>query len=88
LGILVFVLTLLPQIYFNFRHDGILLSAFRKFLVEEKSFKLSFLQVVRLRLLTYYDVFAGKLFPQSGKLRLLVLALFSAPFVLFRKKCF
>jgi len=88
LGILVFVLTLLPQIYFNFRHDGILLSAFRKFLVEEKSFKLSFLQVVRLRLLTYYDVFAGKLFPQSGKLRLLVLALFSAPFVLFRKKMF
>ncbi len=88
LSFLAFFITLLPQIYFNFRHDGILLAAFKKFLVEEESFKLSFLQVVRLRLLTYYDVFAGKLIPESGNLRLLVLALFSAPFILFKKKMF
>ena len=88
LSFLAFFITLLPQIYFNFRHDGILVSAFRKFLIEEKSFKFSFLQVIHLRLLTYYDVFTGKLIPHLGKLRLLVLALFSAPFVLFRKKMF
>lgn len=88
LSFLAFFITLLPQIYFNFRHDGVLLAAFKKFLIEEKSFKLSFLQVIRLRLLTYYDVFTGKLISQPENLRLLVLALFSAPFVLFKKKMF
>jgi len=83
-----FLITLIPQIYFNFRHQGILVAAFKKFLVEEKSFKLSFSQIIHLRLLTYYEVFTSKLIPGLDKLKPLVLALFSAPFFLFRKKIF
>lgn len=85
---LAFFVTLLPQIVFNLRHDGILVDAFKRFLISEKSFGLSLAQTVRLRLVTYYDVFFGKLFPAISWLRLVTLALFSAGLVLFRKKIF
>lgn len=61
-ALLVFLITLLPQIVFNFRHQGILFSAFKKFLLAGRTFRLSFGQVVRLRLTTYFDVFFSKLF--------------------------
>ncbi|MGB9637443.1 MAG: ArnT family glycosyltransferase, partial [Microgenomates group bacterium] len=85
---LAFFITLLPQIYFDFRHEGVLRSAFRKFLLEEKSFKLSILEVIHLRLLTYYDVFMGKLVVSGGGVRFFPLALFSASMFVFRKKLF
>lgn len=81
-----FSITLLPQIYFNFRHEGILLTAFKRFLVEEKSFKISFWQTIQKRLVTYYDVFSDNLFPSAGFLKILILASFSAGLMLFRKK--
>lgn len=81
-----FLITLLPQIYFNFRHDGILIAAFKKFLVLDKSFGFSFFQVLKLRVVTYYDVFAGKLIPLGGWPKMVILALFSAGLILFWKK--
>lgn len=83
-----FFITLLPQIYFNFRHEGILVSAFKKFLIEEKSFKLSLGSTIPKRLLLYYDVFIGKLVPNGNNLKLAILALFSASVLYFRKNLF
>jgi len=95
LSLLAFFLTLLPQIYFNFRHDGILLTAFEKFLVKDKSFGsepfisgLGWLNMLKLRLLLYYDVFFGRLFPGVRSFGLTALALFSATFFITRKKIF
>jgi len=88
LAVLAFFTTLLPQIIFNFRHDGILVNAFNKFLLEERSFKLSLLTVAKARLLLYYDVFLGTVIPHFPWLRLFGLALFSANTFFFRKKIF
>jgi len=85
---LLFFITLLPQIYFNCRHDGILVAAFEKFLVADKSFGLSLFETAKLRVMTYYDVFFGKLIPGGNNLKLLCLALFSATAVFFRKSIF
>jgi len=85
---LAFYITLVPQVLFNFRHQGILLSAFRRFLIEEKSFSLTLSQIIKLRLSTYYDSFFSKLIPVNNWLRLAVLVLFFLLFFLFRKKIF
>lgn len=55
-------LVFLPQIYFDLKHDHILLQAIQKFLVTDKSFNLSFWQMVQIRFPFYYDVFFAKLF--------------------------
>jgi len=88
LALFAFFVTLLPQIYFDFRHEGILRSAFKKFLVEEKSFKLSIFQVIRLRLITYYNVFIGKLVVGGEREKAFVLLLFLTTLFIFRKKIF
>ena len=59
LGFLSFVSAFLPQIIFDIRHHGVLLSAIRKFLFEEGSFKLSFWQMVKLRTSFYLDTFSS-----------------------------
>jgi len=88
LTFLAFFVTLLPQLYFNFRHNGILFEAFKKFLVADKSFHLSLLQTLERRVLLYYDVFFAKLMLGESSLKLLSLALFSATTLLFRKTIF
>ncbi len=89
LSCLAFLVTLLPQIYFNFRHDGILLAAFRKFLLEEKSFAAAGGgEILKARLLLYFDVFFSKLLPIGIWGRIALLALFSAAVIGFRKKIF
>lgn len=85
---LLFLITLLPQIIFNFRHQGILLAAFRKFLLAEKSFRLSLWEVSQKRLMMYYDSFFGKLFPSFKNLRLISLAIFLITAIVYRKKAF
>lgn len=55
-------ITLLPQIIFDLRHGGILTNAVKVFLIEEKSFKLSFLEVIGVRFPFYFDVFNKELF--------------------------
>lgn len=56
-----FLITLLPQLIFNFRHNNILVLAFRQFLVTEKSFAPSGSDFYPTRLKFYFDSFAHKL---------------------------
>lgn len=86
LSLILFFITFLPQFIFNFRHDNILVNAFKKFLVEDRSFKTSFFQVLIKRVMLYYDIFCGYFFPNIKNLKIIVLALFSAPLFFFRKK--
>ncbi|HUV71537.1 MAG TPA: glycosyltransferase family 39 protein [Clostridia bacterium] len=88
LAFLAFFVTLLPQIVFDFRHQGVLRAAFKKFLVADKSFDLSLAQTFKLRFLTYFDVLFEKLFSAQKWLKLSCLALFSASLLGFRKKIF
>lgn len=88
LSFIAFFVTLLPQIYFNFRHEGILVLAFKRFLIEEKSFRVSFGQILLKRLSTYYDVFTNKIFPPSDLTGIPILALFSAGLIFFHDKIF
>ncbi|MEK6819312.1 MAG: hypothetical protein AABY10_05260, partial [Nanoarchaeota archaeon] len=57
-----FLITLLPQIIFDLRHDGILRAGIIKFLFGEDSFKSSFWEVVKIRFPFYFDVFFSKIF--------------------------
>ena len=88
LAFLAFLATLLPQIVFDWRHQGILRDAFHRFLVGERSFGLSLVQTMRLRLLTYYDVFFGKFSFGQKWVKMGLLALFSATLLFSRKKVF
>jgi len=58
---LIFLVTLLPQIIFNFRHENILLNNFLKLIFEEKSFRLSFWQVLGVRADYFWSVFYSKI---------------------------
>ena len=59
----VFIGTLLPQIIFNFRHENIFFNNFGQMFVEEESFKLSFWQVLSIRLNYFWVVFYSKILP-------------------------
>jgi 4-amino-4-deoxy-L-arabinose transferase-like glycosyltransferase len=59
----VFLATLLPQILFNFRHENILFNNFKAMFLEEKSFKLSFWQVISTRINYFWTVFHSKILP-------------------------
>lgn len=87
MGIIFFGLTLLPQLYFDLRHDHILLNAFKRFLVSEKSFQPEVIGFLSTRLKFYFDNFSNILFIEKttaiiAGLFLLVLLL------LFIKKLF
>jgi len=58
----VFLLTLLPQIAFNFRHENILFNNFKRVFLEEKSFRLSFWEVLNTRMNYFWTVFYSKIF--------------------------
>lgn len=60
---IVFIGTLLPQLLFNFRHGNILFENFKGMLIEEKSFKLSFWQVLNTRMNFFWSVFHSKILP-------------------------
>lgn len=57
LGTLVF----LPQIIFDFIKGGILTQSIKKFLFEEGSFKLSFWEIVKIRIPFYWEMFSFKI---------------------------
>ena len=59
---MMFALTLLPQLIFDFRHDHILLSAFHRFLVSEKSFRTGLTGILVSRLDFYWKIFSQKFF--------------------------
>jgi len=60
--IFTFSLTLIPQLWFNFRHDNILFAAFARFLLAEKSFTPVLSDFYRQRLFFYFDTFSQKFF--------------------------
>jgi 4-amino-4-deoxy-L-arabinose transferase-like glycosyltransferase len=88
LTFLAFFVTLLPQIVFDLRHQGVLRGAFQRFLVGERSFSLSLAQTMRLRLLIYYDVFFGKFSFGQNWVKIGLLALFSAAILKLKKTIF
>ena len=55
--------TFLPQIIFNLRHGNLFVNNFRQMLVEENSFKLSFWEVLSVRLNYFWTVFHSKILP-------------------------
>lgn len=63
LSFLLFFLTLLPQVAFNFRHDNILFDNFKRVVIEEKSFRTDFMTVLDTRLNYFWEVFNSKLYP-------------------------
>jgi 4-amino-4-deoxy-L-arabinose transferase-like glycosyltransferase len=62
-SVAIFLLTLVPQVAFNFRHDGILFENFKKIIFEEKSFRLPFVEVVTERVDYFWTVFYSKIYP-------------------------
>ena len=63
---LIFLLTLVPQILFNFRHDNLLFNNFINEIVEKGSFKLSFWQVFGERVDYIWTVFYSKILPEKS----------------------
>ena len=64
ISILLFGLTLFPQIAFNFKHENILYNNFQKVLVEEKSFQSPFTSYNLIKKRDFFwDVFSSKIFP-------------------------
>lgn len=78
LSAVVVVITFAPQFLFGLRHEGLLFDTMRKFLFEDKSFRLSFTDMLSVRLPLYLDVFGNKILPGDQQLRIAGLA-----FVLF-----
>jgi len=82
-GVIAFGLTLLPQLYFDFRHDHILLKAFNRFLLSEKSFQPEVVGFFSNRLKFYFDNFSNILFIEkptaviAGLFLLILLLVFS-----------
>ncbi len=68
IAILVFVLSLIPQIVFDFRHEHLLFRNFKKELIAEKSFSGSPAKVFNKRILFYRDAFGSKIFAYDEKL--------------------
>lgn len=63
LSVVLFGLAFLPQTIFDVRHQGVLLSAIKNFLITDQSFKPSFWETVSARLPFYMQVFFSKLWP-------------------------
>jgi len=91
LTFLVFFITLVPQIIFDLRYRGILLTSFGKFFAAERAnfnlniFDFSF---VSKRIIDYYEVFFKNLFPADKTLKLFSLGVFLYSLFFYRQKIF
>lgn len=65
LSLLMILFAFVPQIIFDFIHNGVLSTAIKKFIFEKESFKLSFWEIIQARLPFYEDVFSSKIFPSA-----------------------
>ena len=59
----VFIGTLFPQLFFNYRHENILFNGFKETFIQGEGFKLSFQQVLATRLNYFWSVFHSKILP-------------------------
>jgi 4-amino-4-deoxy-L-arabinose transferase-like glycosyltransferase len=82
-----FCLTLIPQLWFNFRHENLLVYSFKKFLVTDKSFAPVLFDFYPKRLAFYFDSFSGKLFPDD-KLALIFSVVFLVLVIISIRKVF
>ena len=82
----VIIISFLPQIIFDLRHEGILRGEIFKFLTKEGSFTASFGEIIKTRLLFYEGVFFSKLFVISKNLRTLATVSLLGLFVLFSRR--
>lgn len=57
-----FSLTLIPQLWFNLRHDNLLFASFHRFLVTDRSFIPAVFDFYPRRLSFYFDTFSAKFF--------------------------
>jgi len=69
-----FAATLLPQLLFDFRHDHILLGAFRQFLVGQRSFRPELSGLLAVRLSDYFLFFTNKFFSSPAAARFFLLS--------------
>ncbi|EKE12514.1 MAG: hypothetical protein ACD_13C00191G0010 [uncultured bacterium] len=67
-SLFIFLLSFAPQIIFEMRHPGVLSGAFTQFLFQEKSFSLSFWEMISSRLPFYYSVFSSKFWINGGNI--------------------
>src|SRR3989344_3797640 len=81
-----FVFTALPQVIFDIKSGGLLRASIAKFLIGEKSFKISFWEVMGQRFKFYYDVFASKIFHWIRPRELALLAVVGGSFLIFFRK--
>jgi 4-amino-4-deoxy-L-arabinose transferase-like glycosyltransferase len=68
LGILAVVVAFIPQILFDFRHQGILGKGIINFVFNSQGSSLSFFEIVKLRLSLYWEVFSQNLWLKNQKL--------------------
>ena len=80
-----FLIPFLPQIVFDFKHQHILFNNIKKFFLADQSFKMSFWQVVKIRIPFYYDVFTSKIWLGEKKL-LQAFLLFALIFLVIKFK--
>lgn len=81
-----FGLAFVPQIIFDLRHQGVLLTAVKKFLITDASFKSAFWETVSVRLPFYQQVFFSKIWANNNSLAQSSLTLFFVVLVLRWRK--
>lgn len=86
ISISIFFLTLLPQIVFNLRHENILLNSFKRVLLDEKSFNLSFWEVFPERMNLFWTTFHSKINPGWRTYTAVFFSISGAAIFLNRKK--
>ncbi|MBI4058859.1 glycosyltransferase family 39 protein [Candidatus Microgenomates bacterium] len=68
ISVSLFLITLLPQIVFDFRHGGLLYHNISQFLFEQKSFNQTTAWLLERRFPLYFDTFGPLIFPTNSKL--------------------
>lgn len=80
-----FLMTLMPQLIFDFRNDHLLFKSFQKFLITERSFQAIPIDFFTNRISFYYHSFFDKFFSQDTNYYLFSILLLIAIFVGIRK---
>ena len=69
LSVAAFAMTVLPQIAFDLKHNGVLSYAIKAFLSQEETFRSSLWGIAKQRTNFYLGVFGSKLFPSTSEYR-------------------
>lgn len=86
LSMILFLITALPLIVFDLKHEGILQNNISKFLVGEKSFALPTWKFINEKIGFYYEVFTNKIFHGRYDREKIVLSLLAFFFVFYLSK--